>query len=514
MALSSELEMLQYVIQALVLLILYVVTLGVYRVYFSPLSHIPGPKFAAATRYYELWFDAVQVGKYYKEIERMHEKYGPIVRITPFEVHINDPSFFNELYSMTKKLHKDPWYYLWLDRDGSSFATINPDLHKLRSTPIKKGLSPASISRVEHVMKEHFGRLIRRIEEFRDKGKPVPMTDAYRALAIDVVSDISCPSSMALLDTPDLGHDFHEHIRVITMLSLWNRQFPIISKALNSLPRWVIAYQGQTALNIFDSLQAQKDQARDVIRNNGNPTGSKAFPVIMDQVYKSADVPATEKTHRRLFEEIAILIGAGSETTSHSLLTITYHVLANPSIHKRLQTELRDRFSEEERTQILSYKQLEPLPYLNAVITEGLRMATGVSGRLPRINKTQPTTYISSRTSTSYLIPAGCTVSMTIRDMHYHPACFPSPSAFQPERFLGARREESRRWFAPFGRGPRSCVGQNLAMAEMLMAVGNLFARFDVRLKEGSGGRMSRWCMIAFRRLWRGEWGLDLVVRR
>ena len=94
---------------------------------------------------------------------------GPIVRLTPYEVHIDDPAFFNELYSMTKKLHKDPWYYSWLDRNGSIFATMDPDLHKLRSGPVKKGLSPASISRVEEVLKGHLRTFIQRLRECRDE---------------------------------------------------------------------------------------------------------------------------------------------------------------------------------------------------------------------------------------------------------------------------------------------------------------------------------------------------------
>jgi cytochrome P450 len=415
---------------------------------------------------------------------------------------------------MRLKLHKDPWYYSWLDRNGSSFATTNPDLHKLRAGPIKKSLSTASISRVEHVLKQHYERLMLRLKEYRDAGQPINMTDAYRALASDVVADISFPKNLALLDQPDLGHEFHEFIRNYTMLCIWNRQFPWLGQILDSLPRWLVALQGETALNIVDALEQQKQQARDVIINDGKPISSKAFPVIMNEVYKSPDLPPSEKTPRRLFDEIAILMGAGSETTSHSLLTITYHVLANPTTLKSLQTELRDAFTGEQRRSVLSYKQLENLPYLTAVITEGLRLATAVSGRFPRINKTTPMQYTSPGTpSTSYTIPPGATISMTTRDMHYHPSCFPSPHTFDPERFLGERRKEGLRWFAPFGRGPRACVGQSLAMAEMYMAIGNLFARWDVRLAEGIGERdvvMVHECFSPF--VEEGSRGVELDV--
>lgn len=45
---------------------------------FHPLSHIPGPKLAAATWLYECWFDLILGGMYTKEIQRMHEVYGKI----------------------------------------------------------------------------------------------------------------------------------------------------------------------------------------------------------------------------------------------------------------------------------------------------------------------------------------------------------------------------------------------------------------------------------------------------
>lgn len=51
-----------------------------------PLSHIPGPKFNAMTYLPEFYHDTIRFGKYTAEIGKMHEKYGPIVRINPDEV--------------------------------------------------------------------------------------------------------------------------------------------------------------------------------------------------------------------------------------------------------------------------------------------------------------------------------------------------------------------------------------------------------------------------------------------
>ena len=51
-------------------------TLIVYRLYLSPLGRIPGPTLAAATGWYEFYYDCVLAGQYFVEIERMHRLYG------------------------------------------------------------------------------------------------------------------------------------------------------------------------------------------------------------------------------------------------------------------------------------------------------------------------------------------------------------------------------------------------------------------------------------------------------
>ena len=77
---------------------LYYATRTVYRLYFHPLSRFPGPKLATATRWYEGYYDAILNGRYLFKIAELHEEYGPIIRISPYELHVSDPAFFKELY--------------------------------------------------------------------------------------------------------------------------------------------------------------------------------------------------------------------------------------------------------------------------------------------------------------------------------------------------------------------------------------------------------------------------------
>ena len=76
MQIFSNLFTLGTAFAALVIFVLYYLGLFIYRAFFDSLSHIPGPKIAAATLWYEFYYDVIKKGRYTWEIAKMHEKYG------------------------------------------------------------------------------------------------------------------------------------------------------------------------------------------------------------------------------------------------------------------------------------------------------------------------------------------------------------------------------------------------------------------------------------------------------
>lgn len=84
--------------------------LAIKRLYLSPIAHIPGPKLAALTQWYESYYDIWLGGQYTFRILEMHREYGPIVRISPWEVHIGDPEFFSELYTGPSR-RREKWAF-------------------------------------------------------------------------------------------------------------------------------------------------------------------------------------------------------------------------------------------------------------------------------------------------------------------------------------------------------------------------------------------------------------------
>lgn len=103
----------------------------------------------------------------------------------------------------------------------------------------------------------------------------------------------------------------------------------------------------------------------------------KSIPTIFHDIILS-DLPPREKTLDRLWQEGQTFVAAGTETTSWCLTVITFYLLQHPEKLARLRAELLE-------AKASSSTQLEKLPYLSAVIQEGLRLSYGVCTRLPRI---------------------------------------------------------------------------------------------------------------------------------
>ena len=60
------------------LFLLYLLSLATYRLFFSPIAHIPGPKLGALSSLYEFYYDCVLFGQFSFQIEKLHKQYGMI----------------------------------------------------------------------------------------------------------------------------------------------------------------------------------------------------------------------------------------------------------------------------------------------------------------------------------------------------------------------------------------------------------------------------------------------------
>ena len=90
-------------------------------------------------------------------------------------------------------------------------------------------------------------------------------------------------------------------------------------------------------------------------------------------------------THQEILENSNFLLMAGSETTATALSGMTYYLLKHPPILEKLQSEVRSAFKREENITLETVGEPGRLPYMEAVMTESLRLYPPVPALLPRL---------------------------------------------------------------------------------------------------------------------------------
>lgn len=239
-------------------ILFYFIGRSFYRLYVSPLAKFPGPKLAALTLWYEGYYDIVKRGQYTFEIGRMHEKYGriihadastlrssqanrrfpgPIVRISPYEIHVNDPEYYEELYNgVSKKRDKYPWALKIFGAPDAAIATTRHDHHRLRRGAMNQFFSKASVRRVEPIIQKNLDKLLVRIREFQRSSEPIPLNVAFTAFTSDIITEYSFGRSYNYLDSDDFNLAFSELMLGVHKMTGILKHVPGIIPLMEALP--------------------------------------------------------------------------------------------------------------------------------------------------------------------------------------------------------------------------------------------------------------------------------------
>ncbi|KAI2135411.1 hypothetical protein LOZ29_003921 [Ophidiomyces ophidiicola] len=171
---------------------LYIACLVIYRLYFSPIAHFPGPLLPRITFWYEFYHNWFRTGEYYLRIREMHDKYGPIVRVSPEELHVLEPSFYHQLF-VTSAVRKSDSYMRFSQGTGyedlAAISRTHED-HRLSRVPLDPFFSRAGIVKAEPRVVERVKRLRNRLNALVDKGVPINLTHALSSLTTDIISSV------------------------------------------------------------------------------------------------------------------------------------------------------------------------------------------------------------------------------------------------------------------------------------------------------------------------------------
>ncbi|KAI0132579.1 cytochrome P450 [Xylariales sp. AK1849] len=461
--------------------IVYLCSVAIYRLYFSPLAQFPGPKLAALTTWYGGYHDLVNGGQYVWVVEEMHRKYGPVVRVRPDALHVNEPGFIEKLYSQSPKQRRERYWTILqtLGAPGSILATRDHDLHRKRRGVLNPYFSQQNVRRLEPLVNDTLANLLYRMEGWARDGTPIHMNTPFRAATKDVIQAYCFGEGKKFLDMEDCNAAFFDVMTPQRVSHLgthvyWLAMFMI--KLPPTIMIFLLPRVGAFA-TFVEGLHAQIDeikQAKDL------PEGKTIFHEML-----RSDIPHSEKETKRLGEEAMVILIAGSETTASTLAAIMYHLLADRQLLARLKAELQTVMPDPNELPVAS--KLESLPFLNALIQETIRLYPGATHRQDRVAPDDDLV-LETSTGRTFVIPAGTAVGMTAPIINRHPALYDRPDEFLPDRYL--ENPKLLKYQFSFSKGARQCLGMNLAYQELQSFVAGIFRRYDLYdpMKQVQGG--------------------------
>lgn len=196
-------------------------------------------------------------------------------------------------------------------------------------------------------------------------------------------------------------------------------------------------------------------------------SGESHFRDIFSLLLLAKDENGEGMTDEELHDELMTLLFAGHETTASGLTWLFYWIHYLPEVQEKLRFELDSLEKDPD------YTEINNLPYLDAVISETLRIYPIVSDTFGRII-TKPMSVMG------YDFEPKTWLIVSIYSLHHREDLYPNSKQFKPERFL--QKNYSPYEYLPFGGGNRRCLGSALALLEMKLVAATVLSHFQLEL--------------------------------
>ncbi|APA16308.1 hypothetical protein sscle_16g110780 [Sclerotinia sclerotiorum 1980 UF-70] len=469
-------------------ILVYCILGVVYRLYFHPLSKFPGPKLPAATQWSEFYYECLQSGQYFIKIAQWHEHYGPIIRIGPSELHIDDPDYYNTLFSYGGVRNKDPFYTAQFNTPDTGFGSVDHYVHRMRRSALNPFFSKASIDRLSPMLIAMVEKLSSRLEEFRSTDKPLTIRLPFQCYTADIMTLYATNRCWHYLDTPDFSPSWAETFVALAIAGKWCKFFPKLYTLLEYTPRWMLKRYAPGLILTLDHHDKIRTQIKEILSGSILPVDAPidGFPRTIFHNFLYSSLPESEKRFENMSQEAINIINAGTDTVANTLMTLVYYLADDRARCEKLRDELRGAGlgrgeGGKGGNKRVELEMVERLVYLNACTLEGLRLSYGVSSRLARIAPNENLRY------EKWEIPAGTPIGMSTMLQHHNERIFPSSHQFIPERWIlpdGTIDRALERYLTAFSRGTRSCIGRLLAKVEIHLALAVVISRFNIQLYD------------------------------
>ncbi|KAH0565669.1 hypothetical protein GP486_000943 [Trichoglossum hirsutum] len=420
----------------------------IYYRFVTPLAKIPGPFSASLSR---LWLMRRSVrGDMHQMYIDLHRQYGPVVRTGPTEVSIADPAAIKPIYGIGTKFTKSGWY---AGQEVSLFAERDEKVHAHFQKLISGIYSMTSMVDFEPYIDNTIKSFM---QQMRDRvGQSVDLGKWLQLLAFDVIGEITFSKPFGFVQEGNDDGSFKSLDNAFAF-GVWIAQVPWLFWIIFNLKCLIWSSQG-----VSDDMGKVFSMATEEM-NKRKKLGVVDRPDMLGKALKLQREKPAEVNDGVLNVIAGQNAIAGSDTTAITMRAIIYYLLKKPAYMARLRAEVEKNQTQGLLSNPVTFEQARKMPYLQACISEGLRMHPAVGMTLPRV---VPQGGIRIH---GYFLPEGTTAGISAWVVHRDEAVFgPDADTFMPERWLKGDTKE-----------------MDVSLMEMSKVLPTLLMNFDLELAD------------------------------
>ncbi|KAI1262389.1 cytochrome P450 [Xylariaceae sp. FL1019] len=445
----------------------------------SPLRDIPGP---FITRWSDAWYAwRVHKGNFERENIQLHRTYGPIIRYGPNRYSISDSEAVNTIYGHGARFTKSSWYYAWQHpQKPNLFADRSIQRHGETRRQLQSTYTMTSLVSYEPYVNQCSDIFSQRLAEMAAAGTSVDMGHWLQCYAFDVIGEITFGRRFGFLDQgvdiEGLMSAIEASLAYASVLGIYPRIHPLGFKVFNFMAG--SKGGGRAYVEVFArTMVAEHERNRQKSMTENGST--LAEPFVSKFLTRHEEAPE-RFSKANIVAGCTSNVAAGSDTTGVSLSAIIYYLLKYPRYLQALRMEIAKFQKQGALSESYDFKQTQEMPFLQAVIKEGLRMHPATGLPLERC-----------------VFNNGTIVGISSWVLHRDKTVFGEDvDDFNPERWLTDDKEKlaamNRQWI-PFGMGSRTCIGRHISTLEISKLIPRIVQDFDFELSDGITGSEKSW---------------------
>ncbi|KAM3417222.1 hypothetical protein BST61_g5481 [Cercospora zeina] len=436
----------------------------------------PGPRpLPVVGNTYELYPDSL--GNY----DRLFSRYGPMIQTTVMGTtlyHTNDPEIARHIlregdhFTKTTSDPSHPLHYMneqdMLFTCDSASPAFQPS-HKF----VPPSMSPRAIATYTPLIQQAVRSSFPVFDELAQSDQAFNVYQFMFKLASQII--------WRVILNQDLKH--FESIKTPPALPLrLFGQYLSLMKESSLRPQWFkhLPFGEPARLRVvrqqmFDECEKALHEIVDTKRPAlalKDPESAQKANCVADFLYHTRDEKGEGLAYDLLLGNVVVVLGAGFTTSSSLLSWAIYSLVRYAGNQERILQELINAGADGERS--WTYDEIHSLKFLDCFVKEVLRLH---SPSFQTARNVKQDVVLPG----GYLIPRGSIVIACFPSIHKHIAYWDNPQRFDPDRWLpkGFAAQQARKGaYTPFAVGGRGCVGFNLALTQVKLALIELVYRY------------------------------------